>query len=173
MNFKTLAAAAAVSIAGMSANAAIVSVTDAGGDSAAFGPALTLNLGAVDTAVFDTTSTRFNFSGIGSSSESFDITTNGFAVLGTGNVVFDTDYTKAELTIDGHVFDLLTASGVVKIAVTDPITVTTNFVSTVGGSTFDFALKVTPVPVPAGILLMGTALAGFGVMRRRKDKKAA
>lgn len=25
-----------------------------------------------------------------------------------------------------------------------------------------------PVPVPAGILLMGTALAGFGVMRRRK-----
>ena len=26
----------------------------------------------------------------------------------------------------------------------------------------------SPVPVPAGILLMGTALAGFGVMRRRK-----
>ena len=27
---------------------------------------------------------------------------------------------------------------------------------------------VAPVPVPAGILLMGTAIAGFGVMRRRK-----
>ena len=27
---------------------------------------------------------------------------------------------------------------------------------------------VSPVPLPAGVLLMGTALAGFGVMRRRK-----
>jgi hypothetical protein len=29
-------------------------------------------------------------------------------------------------------------------------------------------VQLAPVPVPAGILLMGTALAGFGVMRRRK-----
>ena len=29
-------------------------------------------------------------------------------------------------------------------------------------------LEVSPVPLPAGLLLMGTALAGFGVMRRRK-----
>ena len=29
-------------------------------------------------------------------------------------------------------------------------------------------IVVNPVPVPAGILLMGTAIAGFGVMRRRK-----
>ena len=30
-----------------------------------------------------------------------------------------------------------------------------------------------PVPLPAGILLMGTALAGVGVMSRRKKRKAA
>ena len=36
----------------------------------------------------------------------------------------------------------------------------------------DFLVTTAPVPVPAGILLMGTALAGFGVMRR-KAKKAA
>ncbi len=32
-----------------------------------------------------------------------------------------------------------------------------------------FDIEVTAVPLPAGILLMGTALAGFGVMRRRKQ----
>lgn len=32
-----------------------------------------------------------------------------------------------------------------------------------------FSTTTTAVPVPAGILLMGTALAGFGVMRRRKQ----
>lgn len=40
------------------------------------------------------------------------------------------------------------------------------------GSNFDLRVEATPVPVPAGILLMGTALAGFGVMRR-KAKKAS
>ncbi len=32
---------------------------------------------------------------------------------------------------------------------------------------------VAPVPLPAGIVLMGTAMAGFGAMRRRKAKTAA
>ena len=31
----------------------------------------------------------------------------------------------------------------------------------------------TAIPLPAGVLLMGTALAGFGVMRRRQKKIAA
>ena len=31
----------------------------------------------------------------------------------------------------------------------------------------------TAIPLPAGVLLMGTALAGFGVMRRRQKKAAA
>ena len=33
-------------------------------------------------------------------------------------------------------------------------------------------LSVAQVPLPAGMLLMGTALGGFGVMRRRKTKAA-
>lgn len=33
---------------------------------------------------------------------------------------------------------------------------------------FDIEITTSPIPLPAGILLMGTALAGFGVMRRRK-----
>jgi len=36
---------------------------------------------------------------------------------------------------------------------------------------FEFAnLTPSPVPLPAGVFLMGTAIAGFGVMRRRKKK---
>ena len=35
---------------------------------------------------------------------------------------------------------------------------------------FDSLVITSPVPVPAGVLLMGTALAGFGVMRRRKKR---
>ena len=37
-------------------------------------------------------------------------------------------------------------------------------------ASFSASNIATPVPVPAGILLMGTALAGFGVMRRRKQR---
>ncbi|RLJ36199.1 putative secreted protein [Litoreibacter meonggei] len=40
----------------------------------------------------------------------------------------------------------------------------------------DFALaavEVAPVPLPAGFLLLGTALGGLGVARRRKQRKAA
>ena len=39
-------------------------------------------------------------------------------------------------------------------------------------ATASFSSTTTAVPIPAGILLMGTALAGFGVVRR-KAKKAA
>ena len=35
-------------------------------------------------------------------------------------------------------------------------------------SNFDLRIEATAVPLPAGILLLGTSLAGFGVMRRRK-----
>ncbi len=37
------------------------------------------------------------------------------------------------------------------------------------GSDFDLRVAaVAPVPVPAGVLLMGTAIAGFGIARRRR-----
>lgn len=48
-----------------------------------------------------------------------------------------------------------------------------DFTSQGGNARASFSsTTVAAVPVPAGILLMGTALAGFGVMRR-KSKKAA
>lgn len=40
------------------------------------------------------------------------------------------------------------------------------------GPSLDVNVQVNQVPLPAGVLLMGTALAGFGVMRRRKKQAA-
>jgi len=36
----------------------------------------------------------------------------------------------------------------------------------------DVTFTVSAVPVPAGVVLLGTAIAGFGVARRRKNKAA-
>ncbi|MEM9844571.1 MAG: VPLPA-CTERM sorting domain-containing protein [Pseudomonadota bacterium] len=53
------------------------------------------------------------------------------------------------------------------VVITDVVFETIKFES--GQNAFEFAnLSTTPVPLPAGMLLMGTALAGFGVMRRRR-----
>ena len=44
---------------------------------------------------------------------------------------------------------------------------------TSGENAFEFAnLEVTPVPLPAGMLLMGTALGGLAVLRRRRKDEA-
>jgi hypothetical protein len=59
--------------------------------------------------------------------------------------------------------------GSVSVALADPFSMTIVTVIKAGTTaSYDATLITTPVPVPAGILLMGTALAGFGVMRRRK-----
>lgn len=42
----------------------------------------------------------------------------------------------------------------------------TNVVS--NGSNFDLRVEAANVPLPAGVVLMGTALAGFGIARRRR-----
>lgn len=47
-----------------------------------------------------------------------------------------------------------------------------NVLPGVGGSLPDLNVAISAVPLPAGILLMGTMIAGFGVMSRRKKKAA-
>lgn len=42
------------------------------------------------------------------------------------------------------------------------------FTTQAGTGVVSFSTTTSTVPLPAGVLLMGTALAGFGVMRRRK-----
>lgn len=42
-----------------------------------------------------------------------------------------------------------------------------------GQAVASFSSTTTPVPLPAGILLLGTALGGLSIARRRKSNKAA
>ena len=53
------------------------------------------------------------------------------------------------------------------VTITDVLFTSVTFEAT--ENAFEFAnLSATPVPLPAGALLIGTALAGFGFMRRRR-----
>lgn len=170
MNLKSLLTAVAVSAAmAVPASAAVEDIVDAGGDSTPFPyvGTLTLDFDAADTAAFDDTSARFNFSGTAGSTDTVDVNVLNSTVLSFGNLVTQFEYTTALVHVDGTTIDLLggQANLFIPVTVSNPITLTFDLVGT---GTFDFQLRATPVPVPAGILLMGTALAGFGVMRRRK-----
>lgn len=81
---------------------------------------------------------------------------------GAGNVVSvaqgDTDGGNLSFTLAAGASDTLTLSFGAAVDKT-------------GAPEIDF-LVATVVPLPAGVLLMGTALAGFGVAARRKNRKA-
>ena len=47
-------------------------------------------------------------------------------------------------------------------------TLVLDFGGAFGAPDIDFQVAASPVPLPAGMVLMGTAIAGFGVARRRK-----
>lgn len=70
-----------------------------------------------------------------------------------------------------------TASGDVSFELaagaTDTLVLSFDGVQEFKGARPDIDFFVSTVPVPAGALLMGTALAGFGVASRRKKRKAA
>lgn len=70
-------------------------------------------------------------------------------------------------TINGSEVQGPVAIGASEVLITDVVFEEITFTS--GLNAFEFAnLITTPIPLPAGALLMGTALAGFGVMRRRR-----
>ena len=73
-------------------------------------------------------------------------------------------------------FDVLTVAGILNMGIVaeldeDGVTrVAIDWDASQLTQDTNFDLIIEPVPLPAGILLMGTALAGFGVMRRRKQR---
>jgi hypothetical protein len=59
-------------------------------------------------------------------------------------------------------------------SLTAKLSFTSDFSGRTGPNTPEYLVAtLEPIPLPAGIVLMGTALAGFGVMRRRKAKANA
>lgn len=222
MNFKLLAAAAAVALAPMSAHALSLFIEDTSGvgggditvvdggagdlDSTVNGTIIFQGLvGTVDVALTSSISKDAN-------GESFLQLNVGNLTAGTGDLIINTsdvDYAQgaampsavsflmnasdlsggnidgegyvdngnvefgtATLVGGGTITPATIATSVMGNAQTDleaPFSMSIFTTVHAGVTTnYDATLTATPVPVPAGILLMGTALAGFGVMRRRK-----
>lgn len=185
MKFKALlAAAAAVTILPMGASAALVQNCDASG--AQIGPApYDITSGDVYNCDFNT----FDASGsvqldfVASSTPAAGVAFN--TNLSGGNSLDSATVAWWEASSDGTLLSLIESvdanlnGGATSLATLfdgdapdyqSVVFTWAGFDSTGTGLPLDIQVQVVPsaVPVPAGILLMGTALAGFGVMRRRK-----
>jgi len=66
----------------------------------------------------------------------------------------------------GGANELVTTEFLAPGSLTQTLDVT--WTSTQSTQNFDGVVQVSSIPVPAGLVLMGTALAGFGVLRRKK-----
>ena len=168
MNYKALIAAAAIAAAPMAASASVVIFDD---------EATALGAGETFEASF-----AFIADGMGGD---FRHTFN-LSEEGTGEALV----TINAITLgqfEGLVAQWLNAADDSVIATVDLDSITTTTLSTtfedpnslsqvlqilwtdsVKGAGFDGSVTVSTVPVPAGLLLMGTALAGLGMTRRKK-----
>ena len=189
MKFKTLLTAGLLSIAPVAAFAVpingIINIT---------GSATTIDLTALAGGAADTVGVDVDFDPEKGSVEG---ASGVFApVAQTDDIVdlFDIDFSDApgdkvwEVDVGGtlfsfeadtyHDFDVsafgqgFLATGLLKAAGFDDTAAVMKFSTQGADANISFS-STTQVPLPAGILLMGTALAGFGVMQRRKKRQTA
>ena len=198
MNFKSLAAAAIVAAAPMAASAFTINTQlgitgdltagDIGQIDVLTGASFDVDFEDSDVAgqfEFDLN----NFSGA-SAVVTFTVTTINQCVTACGFAAIE-DGSDIAAFIDLDDNDVFDGPPELSVVTNETATETFKFIIGAGGSqifdfvygdpfgtttqmaNFDFTVEASPIPVPAGILLMGTALAGFGVMRRKKAKKTA
>ena len=189
MKFKTLLTAGFISMAPVAALAVpingVINIT---------GSATTIDLTALAGGAADTVGVDVDFDPeLGSVEGASGVFAS---IAGMDDIVslFDIDFSDApgdkvwEVDVAGtlfrfeanayHDFDVsafgqgFLATGLLKAAGYDDTGAVMKFSTQDANVNVSFS-STTAVPVPAGILLMGTALAGFGVMQRRKKKQAA
>ena len=159
MNVKSILAASVVATLPMAASAALVTIQDGGS---------TLITGMGDTYQFVVETNAGDFK-------------HTFTVASDAEGVAAVSLNQLIAPFFSGVSVQWIANGAVVASGTDGDLVTTDFV-TPGSATqdllitwadapadseFDGAVTISAVPVPAGLLLMGTALAGLGFMRRK------
>lgn len=177
-------AAASIFVTTSSSNAALQTITDSGGDfilaSPLSGvPTLDLNPFAIDTGIFDESSTSYIFLGAGDESGTLNFTTPGPSVFTIGNVnpelADGSNYTVATVTFtedanptNSIVVDLLNEADVLKsFAVVGDFTAAFNIDGGKGTDSFDFTINAVPLPAGLALLLGGLGILGF-VGRRRQ-----
>ena len=158
MNIKSVMAAAVVATLPMAASAALVTIADGGTTLVTMG----------DVYQFDVVTNAGDFQ------HTFTVASDsaGVASVSLNDIIapfFD------GVTVEWSVGGVVVADGgedeLVSTTFADPGSLTQlltiSWVEAPADSTFDGAVSISSVPVPAGLLLMGTALAGFGVLRRK------
>lgn len=161
MNFKSVLAASVVATLPMAASAAVVQIADGGTT------VLTEFNDDVYEFVVDTNAGDF---------------THTFTVAGDGEGMAEVslntliapffDGVLVQWIADGKIVagggdgEVVTTSFVDPGSLTQTLSVT--WTDAPADSGFDGAVVISAVPVPAGLLLMGTALAGFGALRRKQ-----
>ena len=168
MNLRTILAAAILSIAGSVASAALINgAIDIGGQiDSADAQDLTIVDFIGDGSVI---ATAGDFVGVVGPVTMTDIViaTPG-EIWSVGGFTF-TATSFHNLTLNAQGGKDFSAVGILTAAGFDDTTGTFEYSSNSSGVLASFSSStISTVPVPAGILLMGTALAGLGVARRRK-----
>lgn len=161
MNMRTLFAAAAIAALPATGFAAVVA--DDG----------STNVGAGETYTF----TGFPAGASTDWQHTFNVAADGG---GTASATVGDFLSFTDLVMAWYVDDVLISSEAIDTTTQETVTVgfsgpaavklVVTWSSSLEGEFFDLGGSISVVPLPAGALLLGTALAGFGIARRRKSK---